>query len=96
MAHLQLRRAGIGRACCRFTIIDNYVTLLPGESRTISVEASEKDLAGQQPLVVLDGWNVTTKGSTFSKGLLYILSSEHCDESEMPELKSVPTGRLDG
>jgi beta-mannosidase len=39
---------------------DNYVSLLPGERRTITIEAAAKDLGGDRPLVTLDGWNVTT------------------------------------
>ena len=37
---------------------DNYVSLTPHESKIITVEAAATDLHGDQPLVVLDGWNV--------------------------------------
>ena len=37
---------------------DNYIPLLPHEKRAVTVEFSEKDLNGEQPLLVIDGWNV--------------------------------------
>jgi beta-mannosidase len=37
---------------------DNYVSLVPDETRTITVEAAEVDLNGQSPFLVVDGWNV--------------------------------------
>ena len=44
---------------------DNYVSLVPNETRTISIEASAADLKGETPLVVVDGWNVgVTPSST--------------------------------
>jgi beta-mannosidase len=39
---------------------DNYVSLLPGERRTITIEAAAADLGADHPLVMVDGWNVTT------------------------------------
>jgi hypothetical protein len=39
--------------------------LLPGESRTIAIEAGLQDLGGARPLVVVDGWNVTVKAMDF-------------------------------
>ena len=32
------------------------------------IEAAAKDLGGDQPLVALDGWNVTTQPRQFSRG----------------------------
>jgi beta-mannosidase len=43
----------------------NYISLLPGESRTITVEASLQALGGARPLLVVDGWNVTVKPMDF-------------------------------
>ncbi len=37
---------------------DNYVTLLPGETRTISATYRVRDLGGSPPRLVLTGWNV--------------------------------------
>jgi len=38
---------------------DNYVSLAPGESRTITMEAALKDFKGQSAVVDVDGWNVS-------------------------------------
>jgi beta-mannosidase len=65
MAHLQLRKQATGARVLPVYYSDNYVSLPPGESRTITVEAAAKDLGGEQPLVVLDGWNVTTASRSF-------------------------------
>ncbi|MGA2029283.1 MAG: sugar-binding domain-containing protein [Verrucomicrobiota bacterium] len=65
MAHIQLRRADTGTRVLPVYYSENFVSLLPGESRTITVEADAKNLGGAQPLVMLDGWNVTVKNQTF-------------------------------
>src|SRR6266853_1189670 len=38
---------------------DNYISLLPGEKREISVRVRKSDIAGAQPSLLLDGFNVT-------------------------------------
>ena len=38
---------------------DNYISLLPGEKREISVRARKIDIAGVQPSLLVDGFNVT-------------------------------------
>ncbi|MGD0462044.1 MAG: sugar-binding domain-containing protein [Tepidisphaeraceae bacterium] len=68
MAHLQLRRQSSNERVLPVYYSDNYVSLLPGESRSISVEAAIQDLGNDQPLIVLDGWNVTTASRSFSEG----------------------------
>jgi exo-1,4-beta-D-glucosaminidase len=37
---------------------DNYVTLLPGEIRTISATYRVRDLGAAPPRVVVTGWNI--------------------------------------
>ncbi|HKR31490.1 MAG TPA: beta galactosidase jelly roll domain-containing protein [Terriglobales bacterium] len=39
---------------------DNYISLLPGESRTISATVRTRDLTGTAPMVKVSGWNVKT------------------------------------
>jgi exo-1,4-beta-D-glucosaminidase len=41
---------------------DNYISLLPGESRTLTATVRTRDLAGLTPTVKVEGWNV--KAST--------------------------------
>ncbi len=54
MVHLQLRDATTGRRILPVTYWDNYVSLLPGESRIISILAR----GASKPVVAIDGWNV--------------------------------------
>jgi beta-mannosidase len=65
MAHVQLRNQRDNRRVLPVTYSENYVSLLPGESRTIAIEAASEDLGGARPLVVVDGWNVTVKAMDF-------------------------------
>jgi hypothetical protein len=64
MAHLQLRRQGSGERVLPVYYTDNYVSLVPNETKVISIEASEADLKGEVPLVVVDGWNVSVVPSS--------------------------------
>jgi hypothetical protein len=60
MAHLQLRRAEVRRARAAGLLQRQlHVSLVPNESRTITIEADAKDFNGEDALVVVDGWNVT-------------------------------------
>lgn len=61
MTHLQLHRKGSGERVLPVFYSDNYVTLVPGETRVVTVEAATKDLNGQPPLVLVDGFNVKVK-----------------------------------
>jgi hypothetical protein len=58
LAHLQLRRGGDDERVLPVYYSDNYVSLLPGESRSISIEAALVNLKGEEPRVFIDGWNV--------------------------------------
>ena len=57
-AHLQLHRATSGERVLPAYYTDNYLSLVPGEERTITIEATAADLKGESPLVLLDGWNI--------------------------------------
>jgi hypothetical protein len=58
MAHLQLRRRSSGDRVLPVFYSDNYLSLAPGESRTVTIDAALADLKGDTPLVVVDGWNI--------------------------------------
>jgi beta-galactosidase/beta-glucuronidase len=64
MTHLQLRRQESRERVLPVYYSDNYVSLAPGESRTISIEAAESGLNGQTPLILVDGWNIAVKPFT--------------------------------
>ena len=65
MAHVQLRRKSGERVLPVF-YSDNYVSLVPDETRTITIDAAESDFNGEKPLIVVDGWNVTVFPASFS------------------------------
>ena len=64
MAHVQLRRKSGERVLPVF-YDDNYVTLLPHASTTIEMQAAVSDFGGEDPLVTVDGWNVSVTPATF-------------------------------
>jgi len=65
MAHIQLRHKSGERILPAF-YSDNYVSLTPGESRTITIEANPGDDVSENALVVVDGWNVTVAPASFA------------------------------
>jgi hypothetical protein len=65
LAHVQLRNQRTNQRVLPVFYSDNYVSLLPGERRTITIEAAAKDLGSDRPLVTLDGWNVSTAARDF-------------------------------
>lgn len=62
MTHMQLRRKSGERVLPAY-YSDNYVSLVPNETRTISVKAALKDFDNEDASVVFDGWNVTVAPS---------------------------------
>ena len=66
MAHLQLRRRQSGDRVLPVYYSDNYVSLAPNESRVITIQAADADFHNEDPLIVLDGWNVSVAPATSS------------------------------
>ncbi len=64
MVHVQLRRKSGERVLPVF-YSDNYVSLLPNESTAIEMHAAVADFHGEDPLVTVDGWNVTVAPASF-------------------------------
>jgi hypothetical protein len=70
MTHLQLRRKRSGERVLPVYYSDNYISLLPNETRTVTMEAATSDLKGEDALVVVDGWNVgVVAGSSAGVGI---------------------------
>jgi len=63
MTHVQLRRANSSQRVLPVFYSDNYLSLLPGETRTVTIEAAMADLQGEAPLLMVDGWNVAVQSS---------------------------------
>jgi len=66
MAHLQLRQERSGRRVLPVFYSDNYLSLMPGDAKTLTIEADAADLEGEAPLLVLDGWNVSVDAAASS------------------------------
>ncbi len=58
--HLQLRNAATQQRILPVFYSENYVSLMPGESRTITIQSPWKNQGGALPVIAVDGWNVTT------------------------------------
>jgi beta-mannosidase len=68
MSHVQLRRQSSNDRVLPVYYTDNYISLLPNESKTFTIEAASADLHGQNPLLVVDGWNTTIDTKSFTTG----------------------------
>lgn len=61
MTHLQLHRKGSDERVLPVFYSDNYVSLIPGETSTITVTTQEENLHGEIPLIKADGFNINIK-----------------------------------
>ncbi len=59
MIHLKVIRANSDERVLPVFYDDNYFSLLPGENRTVSMEFANANLAGEQPKLAWDGWNIS-------------------------------------
>jgi beta-mannosidase len=61
MTHLQLHRKRSGGRVLPVFYSDNYVSLAPGETRSVRLEVATKDLDGEAAMVLVDGFNIGVK-----------------------------------
>jgi hypothetical protein len=59
MVRLKAVRETAGDRILPVIYSDNYISLMPGESRTITTEVNHSDTRGQRPKMVISGFNVT-------------------------------------
>jgi len=59
MAHVQLRRQKSRERVLPAFYSDNYISLAPNETQTITIEANQNLFNRENALIMLDGWNVT-------------------------------------
>jgi hypothetical protein len=64
MAHVQLRNAKTGDRVLPVYASANYLTLAPGESRSLTLAFDPHLLGKDSPVVTLDGWNTTLRAIT--------------------------------
>ena len=58
MVHLRLTRGKGGEDVVPIFWDDNYISLLPGESRQLTATYEVSALGGTTPVVEVDGWNI--------------------------------------
>ena len=92
MAHLQLRRKDSGDRVLPVYYSDNYISLVPNETRTVMIEAAASDLKGQMPLVVLDGWNIGVAPSQTADGAIALNTDAQVDHWPVTGLPMIGQG----
>jgi mannosylglycoprotein endo-beta-mannosidase len=86
MTHLQLHRKASGKRVLPVFYSDNYLSLVPGESRNITIEAATKDVAGEA-LLLVDGYNVDVNSSD---GPVAVKLNENAQPMHWPASTLVP------
>jgi beta-mannosidase len=86
MTHLQLHQKQSGERVLPVFYSDNYISLVPRESRSLTIQAATKDLAGG-PLLLVDGFNVGVKPV---EGAVSIGPNLNADPSYWPASNIVP------
>ncbi len=61
MVRLTVRKSTTGSSVLPVFWESNYITLLPGETRTIMGKFNTRSLGGEKPVVAVSGWNVKDK-----------------------------------
>jgi mannosylglycoprotein endo-beta-mannosidase len=87
LTHLQLHRKKSGHRVLPVFYSDNYISLVPGESCTVSIESATKDLQGEDPLVEVDGYNLEVKPFEGPVGVALNLNAQ---PSHWPASRIVP------
>lgn len=62
MVRLKVVRGNTGDRVLPVMYEDNYFALMPGESRTLKTELRQADARGEEPRVVVEGFNVKAQG----------------------------------
>ena len=86
MTHLQLHQQASGQRVLPVFYSDNYLSLVPGESRALTIQAATRDLAGGAALMV-DGYNVNV---TPVSGPVAIRLNENAQPLHWPASNLVP------
>lgn len=92
LAHLQLHRKADDARVLPVFYSDNYVSLAPGETRKLTVEANTADLKGG-PVLLIDGYNVDVEPVTapVDVRLNQNAQPEHWPASSLVPTRSNPT-----
>jgi len=91
MTHLQLRRKKSGARVLPAYASDNYLSLVGGETKTVSIEVATADLKGEDGIVAVDGWNVGIAHVSLAKGTVIVNTDaevEHWPITGLPIISS--------
>jgi hypothetical protein len=84
MVHVQLRQASSGQRVLPVFYSENYVSLLPGESRALTVTTATTNFSGDAPLLAVDGWNVTVSPGAASGDAIAITNNAPAQANSGP------------
>ncbi len=87
MTHLQLHKKASGGRVLPVFYADNYISLVPGETRLVTIQAATKNLGGEEPLLLVDGFNVKVK--PVESGVA-VRANENADPMHWPASQIVP------
>jgi mannosylglycoprotein endo-beta-mannosidase len=90
LSHLQLHQKKSGNRVLPVFYSDNYLSLVPHESTTVTIEAATKDLQGEDPVVEVDGYNVDVKPVD---GPVSFAPNVNAQPSHWPESNIVPDAK---
>ena len=90
LSHLQLHQKKSGKRVLPAFYSDNYLSLVPGESASVTIEVATKDLQESEPLIEVDGYNVDVKPVD---GPVSLTSNLNAQPSHWPESNIVPDVR---
>jgi|SRR5580693_5895071 mannosylglycoprotein endo-beta-mannosidase len=90
LSQLQLHQKKSGRRVLPIFYSDNYISLLPGESSTVSIAAATKDLKGDAPLIEVDGYNVDVKPVD---RVVSIIANVNAQPTRWPASNTVPDAK---
>jgi beta-mannosidase len=95
MTHLQLRQADAITRVLPVYYSDNYVSLLPGESRHLTIDAAVAQ-SGGDPVLMVDGWNVTVDDAAPKAGSIRIALNgpAHVTSTTSAPVKPIETVRV--
>ncbi len=91
MTHLQLLQATSGQRVLPVFYSDNYISLVPGESRSLTVTAATDNLGGSLPLLDVDGWNVTVNPSGSSGNVVGVVPNSGMAQATVLTPPPAPT-----
>jgi beta-mannosidase len=87
MTHLQLHQKESGKRVLPVFYSDNYISLVPGESRSLTIEAATKDVGNGTPLLLVDGFNVDVQPA---EGGVFIAPNLNAQPLHWPATNIVP------